>query len=70
MEKTMQGGVAHLCTVGRSATAVKSKVNGQFKIIIFLSQQSSHYIYLSNRSRVKQNFSHKTHKSVIDAMLQ
>ena len=27
----IQGGVAHICTVGRSATAGKPKVNSQFE---------------------------------------
>ena len=31
-ETTEQGGVAHIYTVGRCVTAVKLKVNGQFKI--------------------------------------
>ena len=57
----MQGGVAHIYAVGRSATAVTLKVNGQFKIFLKVNGQAI---------RVKQNFSDKTRKSFIDSMLQ
>ena len=62
-------GVTHIYTVGRSATAVKLKVNGQFEKV---NDQATAFLrcFEPNRSRIKQDFSDKTRKSFIDAMLQ
>ena len=53
---------SYIYTVGRSATVVrKSTVNSKY----FLKSTAT-----TNQSSVKQNFSDKTLKSMIDAMLQ
>ena len=67
-----QGGVVHIYTVARSATAVKLKVNGQFEIFSKINGQATTFLWCfePNQSWVKQNFSDKTRMSLIDAMLQ
>ena len=44
MALVMQGGVAHIYTVGRSATAVKLKVNGQFEIFSKVNGQATTFL--------------------------
>ena len=41
---SLQGGVAHIYTVDRSATAVKLKVNGQFEIFSKVNSQATTFL--------------------------
>ena len=40
----IQGGVVHIYTVGRSATAVKLKVNGEFEIFSKVNGQATTFL--------------------------
>ena len=40
-----QGGVAHISTVGRSATTVKPKVSGQFEIFSKVNSQATTFFF-------------------------
>ena len=42
--QAFKGGVAHIYTVGRSATGVKLKVNSQFKIFLKLIGQAATFL--------------------------